>query len=190
MGTCRLTDASGKFVATVDQRGALWQATFLEDIGGCGGVVEGKKLAKIDEKRFSVALDVQCSNETKGLPQNRSEWEDLLEKQAAKLKGRKAMGTELVPSELVMAAGRPLIRLLASITEKISKQCAPLIWTGGRMASVPRDARQPPTLQNTRDMLWSSALDKVVSGALRGIASPYLERAAGHVQHGARAGGG
>jgi hypothetical protein len=183
--TCRLTDQNNVLATTVEHRAQIWREVFLEEFWGCGQTRQREDVLEVLKQRLQVVESVPLCNNTKGLPQSETDWADALEQQVHRIKPRKASGPDGVMGELVVAAGRPLLEILASLVSGAVDGSIPTSWGGGRMACVPRNARLPAGRDNARGILCANITSKLLSGVLRQGALPILARAARDRQFGA-----
>lgn len=109
----------------------------------------------------------------------------LLADAAAAASCGKALSDDLVPVDLIKAAGLPYIKHVARVARKSMAMRVPFSWRSGVMAAVPKKPRVPMTLATGRGILCSSHTGKLLAKVCRGQLVRSLRAAAGPLQFGA-----
>ena len=182
---------------TTREQAMCWQAKFLEEFGGNGGVVTDAAL--LEQVRAGRAAVEQAMPAAAQLPQelkqavlpcSREAWTYALAGAFRGMALRRAPGQDGVPAEFAQAGGLPYAAAVADLVVKFPAEGAPLEWRGGRMSGVPRKAGKPMTWTNIRGVLCSPVPAKAYASVLRSSFVGWLPYATGPTQYGAISGGG
>ena len=106
-----------------------------------------------------------------------------LEAQLRKVKAGKAVGPDLIPGEFLKAAGPWIARELWPLLLKICcRTQEPLMYKGGRLATLFKNKGSATEATNHRAILISSTIGKTVHGVFRDRTVPYVREGASELQ--------
>lgn len=112
-----------------------------------------------------------------------------LEDQLRKVKAGKAVGPDLVPGEFLKAAGPWIARELWPLLFKICCRVQePLMYKGGRLATLFKHKGSATEATNHRAILISSTVGKTIHGVFRDRTVPYVRKGASELQFSAHQG--
>ena len=112
-----------------------------------------------------------------------------LEDQLRKVKAGKAVGPDLVPGEFLKAAGPWIARELWPLLLKICCRVQePLMYKGGRLATLFKHKGSATEATNHRAILISSTVGKTIHGVFRDRTVPYVRKGASELQFSAHQG--
>jgi hypothetical protein len=166
-----------------------WQRRFLDEFGGAGAITT---LDQFQQSAADLALvpdahlrPARCLGR---LPA--ATLEPLLCQELRWLKGDRAVGDDLIPSEYMRAAGDGYSKVFAALASAAVDFHVPLAWRGGTMTPVPRKPGLALSVANSRGILLCAAPAKVLAKVVRRQLAPLLPDLLGPFQCGAISGGG
>ncbi len=98
---------------------------------------------------------------------SKEQWADTLHSAAGELKGGSVGGPDQLPPELYRAGGWPCAQALVGVADTAFVHGVPDAWRGGRVAAVPKQAKQGLSLQNSRGTLRSDVYGKLYAKVIR-----------------------
>ena len=171
---------SGEVASTPEEALQRWREHFGEIEGGTTTTPS----ALWTSAKASRALRPPCHPQLSDIPTLLE-----LEAQLRKIQSGKAPGPDLIPGEFLKSAGPWIARELWPLLFKICCHIQePLLYKGGRLATLFKHKGSAAEASNHRAILISSTLGKTVHGVFRDRVVPYVRGGATELQFSAHRG--
>ena len=171
---------SGEVASTPEEALQRWREHFGEIEGG----ITTTPSALWTSATASRALHPPCHPQLSDIPTLLE-----LEAQLRKIQSGKAPGPDLIPGEFLKSAGPRIARELWPLLFKICCHVQePLLYKGGRLATLFKHKGSAAEAANHRAILISSTIGKAVHGVFRDRVVPYVRGGATELQFSAHRG--